>query len=188
MTTYISSLTIPSFILEKPAASILLPIALGTAVGFSTRPDRTRNTYRTIKNPPGHPPPAAFGPVWTVLYGCMGYAAYRVWTTGMNVFDAKTTLLAKQGATLYSIQLGLNLLWMPLFFGLGRPIEATADIVTLTGLNAYLTYIYSKVDPVAAWLQMPYVAWLSYATYLSAGAGYLNDWSFEGKELGSKDD
>ena len=76
----------------------------------------------------------------------------------------------QQGATLYTIQLGLNLIWMPLFFGLKRPIEATVDIVALTGVTGYLTYIWSQVDPVAAWGIVPYVGWLSFATYLSVSA------------------
>lgn len=69
----------------------------------------------------------------------MGYAAYRAWSTGMNSCNLNKTNLAKQGATLYTIQLGLNLIWMPLF-GLGRPIEATVDTVTLTGVTSYLAY------------------------------------------------
>lgn len=56
---------------------------------------------------------------------------------------------------------------MPLFFKFKRPIEATADIVALTGTTAYLTYIYSQIDSVAAWGLAPYLGWLSFATYLS---------------------
>ena len=68
------------------------------------------------------------------------------------------------------MQLGLNLIWMPLFFGLRRPIEATVDIVVLTGVTGYLTYIWSQVDSVAAWCMVPYLGWLSFATYLSVGS------------------
>ena len=53
--------------------------------------------------------------------------------------------LSQQGATLFTIQLGLNLIWMPLFFRFKRPIEATADIIALTGVTGYLTYIWSYV-------------------------------------------
>ena len=56
---------------------------------------------------------------------------------------------------------------MPLFFHLKRPIEATVDIVALTGTVGYLTYIWSQVDEVAAWGMVPYLGWLSFATYLS---------------------
>lgn len=140
--------------------------------------------------------------MWTLLYASMGYAAYRAWNTGMNSFDANKVLLTKvigfqeplmsdwligagkkqQGATLYTIQLGLNLIWMPLFFSLKRPIEATVDIVALTAITGYLAYIWGQVDEVAGWSLVPYIGWLSFATYLSAGAGYLNDWDFQGKE------
>jgi benzodiazapine receptor len=73
---------------------------------------------------------------------------------------------SQQGATLYTIQLGLNLIWMPLFFGLGRPIEASVDILALSGVTGYLAYIWGKVDPVCGYLLAPYLAWLGYATYL----------------------
>lgn len=56
------------------------------------------------------------------------------------------------------------------------------DITILTALTGYLTYIWGQVDEVAGWTLVPYLGWLSFATYLSAGVGYLNDWSFEGKE------
>lgn len=84
--------------------------------------------------------------------------------------------------TLYSIQLALNLVWMPLFFVAKRPIAATVDIVGLLGVNGYLTYLWSSIDSVAALCQIPYLGWLGFATYLSAGAGYLNDWDFSDKE------
>ena len=88
----------------------------------------------------------------------------------------------KIGATLYTLQLGLNLAYMPLFFGLGRPIEATAVIIALTGTVGYLVNVWSRVDEVAAWCLAPYLGWLSFATYLSAGAGYLNGWDFKKAE------
>ena len=89
---------------------------------------------------------------------------------------------SQQGATLYTIQLALNLVWMPLFFSLKRPIAATVDIVALTGVTGYLAYIWGQVDEVAAWSLAPYLGWLSFATYLSAGCGYLNNWDFASKE------
>lgn len=78
---------------------------------------------------------------------------------------------------------------MPLFFRLNRPIEATVDVVALTGLTGYLTYVWGQVDEVAGWCLAPYVGWLSFATYLSAGTGYLNNWDLNSKETpkGGKD-
>ena len=115
MTSYIPSLTLPGQIFAQPAASILLPVALGTAVGFSirresplsnsqvqqnttrcTRPATdTQRTYLALKQPPYRPPPKVFGPMWTILYGLMGYAAYRAWSTGMSSFSPATIELTK---------------------------------------------------------------------------------------------
>jgi benzodiazapine receptor len=94
----------------------------------------TQKTYLALKQPPYRPPPQVFGPAWTLLYGLMGYSAYRAYSVGMSPFaSAEKQVLTKHGATLYTIQLGLNLIWMPLFFWAKRPIEATVDIVALTG-------------------------------------------------------
>ncbi|KAF2705221.1 TspO/MBR-related protein [Pleomassaria siparia CBS 279.74] len=176
MTTYISSLTFPRIVFEQPAVAILLPVVCGAGIGYATRPDQTKATYGRLKQPPFNPPAWLFGPAWTTLYAIMGYTSYRAWTAGANSINPSTVALAKQGATLYTIQLGLNLIWMPLFFGFGKPIAATADIVALTGVVGSMAYVWGQVDPVCAWLLAPYVAWLSFATYLSAGVGYLNDW------------
>jgi benzodiazapine receptor len=72
---------------------------------------------------------------------------------------------------------------MPLFFVAKRPVEATIDIVALTATTGYLTYIWGQVDPVAGWALVPYLGWLGFATYLSAGVGYLNDWDIRDKEV-----
>jgi benzodiazapine receptor len=134
----------------------------------------TQKTYMALKQPPYRPPPYVFGPAWTALYGLMGYAAHRAYSTGMSpIASANQLVLTKQGATLYTIQLGLNLIWMPLFFIAKRPIEATVDIVALTGVTGYLTYVWGQVDPVAGWALAPYLGWLGFATYLTVGVAYL---------------
>ncbi|GAB0132216.1 hypothetical protein EsDP_00000658 [Epichloe bromicola] len=185
MTTYMPAITIPSAILEHPASSVLLPIALGTAVGFATRPaSGTQKTYMSLRQPPLRPPPWVFGPVWTVLYGVMGYAAHRAFTTGLSPFSGpETVALTRRSMTLYSIQLGMNLIWMPLFFAAKRPVEASVDILGLVGLNGYLAYLWGSIDRTAGLLQIPYLGWLSFATYLCVGAGHLNGWDFSANEV-----
>jgi benzodiazapine receptor len=114
----------------------------------------------------------------------MGYAAHRAFSTGLSpLASTRSHLLTKQGATLYTIQLGLNLIWMPLFFGLKRPIAATVDIALLTGTVGYLTYIWGQVDSGAGWALAPYLGWLVFASYLTVGVGHLNDWDLKGKEV-----
>jgi translocator protein len=175
------SITLPAAIFNTPAISILLPVGLGLLVGYYGR-TTTPKTYMELKQPPYRPPPQVFGPAWTVLYGLMGYGAYRAWTVGMSSLDPLKVEDARRGATLYTIQLALNLLWMPLFFYLKRPIEATVDIFALTGTVGYLTYVWGKVDPIASYCLMPYVAWLGFASYLTVGVGHLNDWDLADKE------
>lgn len=114
----------------------------------------------------------------------MGYASHRAITAGLGQLSSPPDVIraTAHSATLYTIQLGLNFAWMPLYFGLKRPIESTVDIVALLGVNVYLTKLWWDVDRTAAWMMVPYLGWLSFATYLCAGAGYLNDWDFKGKE------
>ncbi|KAK4105562.1 TspO/MBR-related protein [Parathielavia hyrcaniae] len=186
MTTYIPSLTMPEAVFNSLPTSVLLPIALGTAVGFSTKPATNHRESMALKQPPLRPPAGVFAPVWTTLYGIMGYAAYRAINIGtLPLNSTETILAAREGATLYTIQLGLNLAWMPLFYGLNRPVLATMDAAALFGINAYLAWLWgTKVDSVAGWLLAPYVAWLGFATYLSFGTGYLNDWDLMRPTLG----
>jgi benzodiazapine receptor len=74
---------------------------------------------------------------------------------------------------------------MPLFYGLNRPVLATIDAGLLFGINGYLAWLWgTKVDALSGWLLAPYVAWLGFATYLSFGTGYLNNWDLSGA-LGS---
>lgn len=137
-----------------------------------------------LKQPPFRPPPYVFGPAWTLLYGLMGYSAYRAMDKGLTPTSSIQVInAAKHGFTLYSIQLGLNLVWMPLFFVLKRPIAATLEIVALTGVVGYLTYVWGQVDAVAGWALAPYLGWLGFATYLTVGVGYLNDWDIGSKEV-----
>lgn len=113
MTTYIPSLTLPSFVFENPAVSILLPVVCGTATGFVISRESftklvqlgralilkiasvSQTAYRTLKQPPLHPPGYVFGPVWTALYATMGYTAYRAYTTGTSSMNPNTVALAE---------------------------------------------------------------------------------------------
>lgn len=199
--SYIPSITLPSSIFTSAPISILLPIGLGICSGLISQPGSskpkgptdeaasTRGTFRStqerylaLKQPPFRPPPWLFAPAWTTLYGLMGYAAHRAWTVGMATGFPTTVENTRRGATLYTVQLALNLLFMPLFFGLGRPIEGLIDVLALTGSVGYLTNIWWRVDKVAAYCMFPYLAWLSFATYLTAGTGYLNGWTTKVKE------
>ncbi|KAL2889206.1 TspO/MBR-related protein [Ceratocystis lukuohia] len=196
MTSFIPSLNIPDAVFTNQAASILLPIVLGGITGHTCSREEPhangvlllmlaarnkRAAALKIRQPPGMPPPKAFPIAWTGLYALMGYAANRAITAGLSSPLASDMTLARKCATLYTVQLGLNVIWMPLFFVAHRPIEATVDIVSLVGINSCLVYTMGQLDTISGWCMVPYVAWLGFASYLCAGAGVLNGWNFSKK-------
>lgn len=98
----------------------------------------------------------------------MGYASHRASSIGLSSLSPELHSLVGRSKLLYTSQLVLNLVWMPLFFRLGRPIAALIDIVLLTANVGLLTATYAKIDKIAAWIMVPYLAWLSFATWVTA--------------------
>jgi benzodiazapine receptor len=111
-----------------------------------------------------------------MLYGTMGYASYRATTAGLSSPSSLVRHIAHDSQGLYTVQLAANLLWMPLFFGLRKPVLSLVDIVLQAGIAVELAYNYYQIDDVAPWLVVPYLGWLGYASYLNFGVGYLNGW------------
>jgi benzodiazapine receptor len=161
------------------------------AAGYGTKP-----TYNTLKQPPLAPPAWLFPPVWTLLYGVMGYAAHHATTSSLALVSPSLSgislgsgvgsdLLKTQ--TLYTVQLLLNHLWMPLFFGLGKPGLAAVDILCLGGTVAALMRECWDSDRTAFWLFVPYAGWLGFATYLNFGFGVLNGWRVKKESRGKRE-
>lgn len=119
--------------------------------------------YRGLANPPGTPPSWVFGPVWSVLYLMMGWAA------GLLVVRK-----AWCAVRLFGVQFALNLAWSPVFFGLQQPALALVVIVAMGLLIGFTVRAARPVSPAAARLLLPYWAWVTYATWLNAGFAFLN--------------
>lgn len=113
----------------------------------------------------------------------MGYASYRATVVGLASPVPAIRELAHESQTLYTVQLATNLIWMPLFFGMRRPLAALADILVLGGLVMGLANNYSQIDDLAGLLLAPYLAWLGFATYLNFGVGYLNGWDISDEKI-----
>jgi tryptophan-rich sensory protein len=122
-----------------------------------------RTWYLTLTPPPGTPPNWVFGPVWTVLYVMMAVAAWLVWRVG-----------SMRAVRVWGWQLLLNALWTPAFFGLQSTGLGLVLIVSLLVMVAVTLMIFRRVQPIAALLMVPYLAWVGYATYLNAGFWWLN--------------
>jgi tryptophan-rich sensory protein len=121
-------------------------------------------TYRSLELPAYAPPAAAFGPVWSVLYLLIGVAGWLLWSTGG--WDRVTWL--------WVVPLLLNLAWTPLFFAADLYRVALVEIVVLAAaVGLLVTWAWDR-SRLASWLLVPYLAWVLYATALTAGIIVLN--------------
>lgn len=123
--------------------------------------------YASLNKPAWNPPNWVFGPVWTLLYGMMAVAAWLVWQQGGFA-------LQRRPLRLFLIQLGLNALWTPLFFGLRSPGLAFVDIILLWLAIVATLISFWRVSRPATWLLVPYLAWVSFAAVLNGTIWWLN--------------
>lgn len=125
--------------------------------------------YRTLNRPPLTPPDWLFGPVWTVLYLCIGTSAWLVWRRMDVATERKRAALRVWGW-----QLLLNAAWPPVFFGL-HSLPGGMVVILALGVSILLTIrAFWPLQRAAALLLVPYLAWVCFATYLNAGFWRLN--------------
>ena len=147
-------------------ASLAIPLGVGILASLLT--GGGMGDYALINNPPLSPPGWVFPIVWTALYLLMGYASYRIYTSGATPFEIQKAL------RLYGIQLALNFLWPLLFFGLRWYWVAFLVLLALW-VAIYLTMrAFSAIDEKAGDLLIPYLLWVTFAGYLNAGVAILN--------------
>ncbi len=146
---------------------VVIVMVLGAAGGIVTA-GSIPDWYAKLAKPPGTPPNAVFGPVWSVLYLMIGISLARVWHF-VPAGAAKGRALIR-----FAIQMVLNLIWTPIFFGAHLVTVALSVIVALWVMILLTILAFKPLDRIAAWLLVPYLAWVSYATYLNAGFLVLN--------------
>ncbi len=151
----------------KLAVSISVPLAVGVLSGVATARGVTE-WYPTLTRPAFTPPSWIFGPVWTLLYLMMGFAAFLVWQWGLEAAGVRVALVA------FLVQLALNGLWSLLFFGLRAPGAAFVDIILLWLAIAVTTWLFWRVVHVAGALMLPYLAWVTFAAVLNGSIWSLN--------------
>jgi translocator protein len=149
----------------KLILSLIFPQIAGGLGAFFTL-DSVRDWYLTINRPNWNPPNWIFGPVWTTLYVLMGIACYLIWKSD---HPEKRKLLS-----LYFIQLGLNTLWSPAFFGAQSPLFGLIVIIPLWVLILNCILQFRKVSNWASGLMVPYLLWVSFATILNGAIWWLN--------------
>lgn len=116
--------------------------------------------YASLVKPSWSPPAWVFGPVWTALYLMMAVAAWLVWRQGG--WRAQRAPLS-----LYLLQLALNALWTPVFFGM-RSLGLALVVIVLLGAAIMVTgRAFHPVSRVAAWFLVPYLVWVVFAAALN---------------------
>lgn len=154
-------------LLVKIILCVVAVEVLGSA-GALTMGDALKEWYPNLSKPPGTPPPWVFGPVWGTLYAMIGIALALVWHRGEPGCAKRSALLW------FGVQMALNVAWTPLFFGLRQVALALVVIVVLWVVIGVTIQRFRRVDRLAAALLIPYLAWVSYATWLNAGYWWLN--------------
>jgi tryptophan-rich sensory protein len=153
-------------LLHLIAAILLCQAAGGLGMIFTVK--AIPSWYSTLKRPWFNPPNWLFGPVWTLLYTLMGIALYRIWQ--LAPIPSGWVL----GLTFFFIQLVLNALWSPLFFGLHDLWLAFAELLLMWAAIVLTIFLFYPMDAVSAWLLAPYLVWVSFAGLLNYSYAKLN--------------
>lgn len=145
---------------------LTIPLVIGGVSGILTAENIT-TWYVTLNKPSFNPPNYLFGPVWTLLYLLMGVSLYFVWQAPQSV--------AKRNALIvFAIQLALNFVWSFLFFEFKQLGVALAEILVLWGFIVATILLFKPINKTAAYLQIPYLLWVSFATLLNFSIWQLN--------------
>ena len=146
--------------------SIAIPIILGAASGFLTR--NAMKDFETLNQPPLSPPGWLFPIVWTILYVLMGISAYMIKVANASAEEIDDAL------TIYRYQLIVNFLWPVFFFNFGWYLFAFAWLLLLWILVIFMIRKFYEISKPAAYLNIPYLIWLTFAAYLNFGVWWLN--------------
>ncbi len=147
--------------------SLALCFAVAAIGGAVTRPN-IDGWYAGLAKPPFNPPDWVFAPVWTLLFAMMAVAAWRVWLADPSMRSNRRALI------LFALQLAFNLAWSVVFFGAQSPLAGLVVILVLEGLIAATIAAFRPIDRLAAWLMVPYAAWVAFAIVLNLSIYSLN--------------
>lgn len=150
----------------KLIVSIIVPLGLGSIAGIFTA-QSVPEWYATLNRPSFNPPNWIFGPVWTMLYVLMGISLFMIWKQDMS----KERNLA---ILVFMLQLLLNFGWSFIFFYFNMIGLALIDIILLWIFIVIMLVFFYKIKPIAAYINIPYLLWVSFATVLNGSYYILN--------------
>ncbi len=148
-------------------ACVFLPLLVGGLSGFFTAGEVVGEWYINLIKPAINPPAWVFGPIWTMLYLLMGISLYIIFTLEKRLLRTKALML-------FGIQLFLNFWWSILFFSFHWLLVSIIEIVLLWGFILAMIIAFRKIKPFAAYLQIPYLLWVSFAAILNIAFWWVN--------------
>lgn len=143
--------------------AILIPLAVGS---LSSLLSGNREMYAMMNRPSITPPAIVFPIVWTILYILMGISSYLIYESQNS---------NKENALrIYALQLFFNFFWSIIFFGFSQYLFAFIWLLALIVILIIMIYEFYKINPLAAYLQIPYLLWCIFAAYLNYMVYQLN--------------
>lgn len=146
--------------------SIALPLLVGILASLLTR--QSMEAFAALNQPPLSPPAIVFPIVWTFLYILMGIGFYLVVTSEGNEEDIQKAVIV------YGLQLSVNFLWPTFFFNLQWYLFSFFWLLLLWILVLIMLVRFTRVSKIAAYINIPYLIWLTFAAYLNLGIFLLN--------------
>lgn len=145
---------------------IAIPVLVGLVAGLLTR--NSMEVFALVEKPPLAPPAWLFPAVWTILYILMGISSYIILTSDVDQEKINKSI------KLYAYQLIANFLWPTFFFNFGWYFFSFLWLIFLWILVFLMIRSFYEINKVAAYLNVPYLVWLTFAGYLNAGIWLLN--------------
>ena len=146
--------------------SILLPLSLGAIAGMFTS-QSVPEWYATLNRPSFNPPNWIFGPVWTTLYILMGISFFLIW-------KQEASKVRNRAILFFLLQLMLNFAWSFIFFYFNMIGLALVEIILLWISIVTMLVVFYKIKPIASYINIPYLLWVTFATVLNASYYVLN--------------
>ncbi|MES2517197.1 MAG: TspO/MBR family protein [Bacteroidota bacterium] len=151
----------------KLVIAILVCEIGGIASGFFSQ-SGVGTWFISLNKPSWNPPAYLFAPVWTLLYLLMGISFWLIWKS--NATEPKKT----NAMIIFGVQLFLNFWWSILFFKLHTPALALIDIILMFITINITIFWFAKISRTAAWLLVPYISWVSFASLLNYTIWIMN--------------
>ncbi len=146
--------------------SVIIALAVGGLSALLTK--NNMSIFEKINMPPLSPPSVVFPIVWAVLYILMGISSAIIYKNGTDREEVQSAL------KVYALQLAVNFFWSLIFFNMQAYLFAFIWLVLLWVLVIVMIVKFKKISPAAAWLQIPYLLWITFAGYLSLMIYLLN--------------